>query len=242
MDHTIVTNQITGWIKEKIETAPAKGIVIGLSGGIDSSVTAALCTRATPNVLGLIMPCESNPADKEFALRVARLFSIKTIEVNLNRPLYAMLDATGTNTRETAGPNNIPVANLKARLRMTTLYYHANKNNYLVAGSGDRSEFQVGYFTKYGDGGADIFPVGNLLKTEVQELGIYLNVPREICEKAPSAGLWSGQLSEVERGLSYKDIDEYLKTGEGSSEIKQRYEYLHNISQHKRALPPVPEF
>jgi len=125
---------------------------------------------------------------------------------------------------------------------MMTLYYYANKLRYLVAGSGDRSEITVGYFTKWGDGAADVFPIGNLLKTEVQELGSYLGVPEPIVRKPPSAGLWPGQVSEGELGITYGEIDRYIRTGEAEPDISKRIERLVSASAHKRRLPPVPDF
>jgi len=131
-------------------------------------------------------------------------------------------------------------ANLKPRLRMLTLYYLANRLGYLVVGSGNRSELEVGYFTKYGDGGVDILPLGNLLKSEVWELARYLGIPEEIISKPPSAGLWPGQTDEGELGISYEELDRYLMSGEASAEVKQRIEALSRSSSHKRCPPPSP--
>jgi NAD+ synthase len=133
-------------------------------------------------------------------------------------------------------------ANVKARLRMVTLYYTANQMCYLVAGSGNRSEITVGYFTKHGDAGADILPLGNLVKKEVKELATYLEIPREIIDKQPSAGLWSGQSDEEEMGFSYEALDRYILTGGASNEIKSRIEFMKASSQHKIQMPPVPNF
>ncbi len=237
-----VANKLTFWIKSKIRAAQAKGVVIGLSGGIDSSVLAALCKRASPEaLLGLIMPCHSNPEDEMYARMVVDKFNIPVKKVMLDGVFDAYL-GTVEEQNVTASVDNLCVANLKPRLRMATLYFFANKLRYLVAGSGDRSEIVVGYFTKYGDGAADIFPLGNLLKTELKALGAYLGVPQPIIDKPSSAGLWPGQVSEGELGITYGEIDGYIKTGEAAPAVKKRIEQLIAASEHKRHLPPVPEF
>ncbi len=235
-------DRLIEWIKGRIQTANARGVVIGLSGGIDSSVLAALCVRAAPDgLLGLIMPCHSNPEDEMYARMVVDKFGIPVKKVELDGVFDTFIRTVGEGNAA-ASKDNLCVANLKPRLRMMTLYFYANKLGRIVAGSGDRSEIAVGYFTKYGDGAADIFPLGNLLKTEVQELGAYLGVPQIIVEKPPSAGLWPGQVSEGELGISYKEIDRYIKTGEAAPEVRDRIERLTRASAHKRQLPPVPDF
>jgi NAD+ synthase len=134
------------------------------------------------------------------------------------------------------------IANLKARLRMVTLYHFANEMNYMVAGSGNRDELTVGYFTKYGDGGVDILPIGNLLKSQVRELAQYLGIPQPIIDKPPSAGLWPGQTDEGEMGITYEELDCFLMTGKATNKTKQKIEILASCSEHKRHLPPVPPF
>jgi len=176
-----------------------------------------------------------------YARMVVDKFNIPVKKVVLDGVFDAYL-GTVEEQNVTASVDNLCVANLKPRLRMATLYFFANKLNYLVAGSGDRSEITVGYFTKYGDGAADIFPLGNLLKTELKALGAYLGVPKVIVEKPSSAGLWPGQVSEGELGITYGEIDQYIKTGEAAPEVKKRIEQLIAMSAHKRQLPPVPEF
>ena len=133
-------------------------------------------------------------------------------------------------------------ANLKARLRMVTLYHVANQMKYLVAGSGNRSELTVGYFTKHGDSGVDILPLGNLVKKEVRELARFLKIPPAIIDKPPSAGLWAGQTDEAEMGFSYEALDRYILTGDAPEEIKKRIVALKAASVHKCTTPPVPEF
>ena len=227
------------WIKEKTVAAGGKGVVLGMSGGLDSSVVAVLCHRAFPkNVLGVVMPCYSDPEDKEHALAVASKFSIPTREVVLDPVFDTLLHALSGDKVET-GANRLAEANLKARLRMLTLYCFANQLEYMVAGAGNRSELSVGYFTKYGDGGADILPLGNLVKSQVRELAGFLDIPQPIIDKPPSAGLWRGQTDEGELGISYEELDRYLVTSEASGGLRQKIESMIAASAHKRLPPPV---
>jgi len=137
----------------------------------------------------------------------------------------------------------MPEANIKPRLRMTSLYFVANSLNYLVAGTGNRSELTLGYFTKHGDGGSDVLPIGHLVKSEVRALARDLGVPAPIIDKAPSAGLWIGQTDEAEMGFSYDMLEMYLNDGPGAvpPDVATRIESLHTSSAHKRKTPPIPE-
>ena len=137
----------------------------------------------------------------------------------------------------------VPIANIKPRLRMTTLYFFANTINYLVAGTGNRSELSIGYFTKYGDGGADVLPLAHLVKSEVRALARELNVPPAIIERTPSAGLWLGQTDEEDMGFTYADLERYLEEGpQGvSPALAMRIERLVRMSDHKRQLPAIPD-
>jgi len=125
---------------------------------------------------------------------------------------------------------------------MVTLYYAANQLNYLVVGSGNRSELTAGYFTKYGDSGVDILPIGNLVKKEVRELAAFLGVPQVIIDKPPTAGLWPGQTDEGEMGFTYEALDNYILTGQAPADLKKRIDAMNARSAHKRATPPVPDF
>jgi NAD+ synthase len=125
---------------------------------------------------------------------------------------------------------------------MLTLYYFANQFRYMVIGSSNRSELTVGYFTKYGDGGVDILPLGNLVKSQIRELASFLGIPQQIIDKPPSAGLWKGQTDESEMGFSYEELDRYIITGEASSEVRGKIESMITASNHKRLLPPLPDF
>ena len=239
MDTQQTDQKLAQWIEEKVSAAGLKGAVFGMSGGIDSSVVAALCKSVfQQNILGLIMPCHSNPQDEEHALAVADKFSIPTKRIELDA-VYDNLLALYSNGD---GANNLAKANLKARLRMVSLYFHANQLGYMVIGSGNKSELTVGYFTKYGDGGVDILPLGNLVKCQVRELAAFLGVPQTIINKPPSAGLWQNQTDETEMGCSYEELDRYITGGEASPENRLKIEKMATASYHKLNLPPIPDF
>src|SRR4030043_727741 len=190
MDTELLARKLTAWIKEKVEAAGCRGIVLGMSGGIDSSVVAVLCRQAFPqSTLGVIMPCQSIDEDKIHAEAVAKQVSIPVKMVVLDGIYDALLQILPAFTPDPS-LTRIAQANLKARLRMVTLYHVANQMKYLVAGSGNRAELTIGYFTKHGDSGVDILPLGNLVKKEVRDLARFLKIPREIIDKAPSAGRW----------------------------------------------------
>ncbi len=236
-----MADKLVAWIGEKVADAGCKGTVMGLSGGIDSSVVAVLCRRAFPQTtLGLLMPCYSQPEDAEHAHLVADKFSIPTRTVPLDTIFDDLLQVL---PGEPCDPTveRLAQANLKARLRMLTLYFAANQLNYLVVGSGNKSELAVGYFTKYGDGGVDILPLGNLVKGEVRALAEYLGIPRPIIDKPPSAGLWPQQTDEAEMRLSYEELDGYLTTGVANDGIRQKIEARIAAGRHKLQPPPMPE-
>lgn len=230
---------ISNWIREQVRRAGVGGTVFGLSGGVDSAVVAALCKEATgEDTLGLIMPCHSLDEDITHARLLADTFQVKTLTVDLS-PVFDSLKAM------LPEGNQLAYANLKPRLRMMTLYYFANLNHYLVIGTGNKSEISVGYFTKYGDGGVDILPLGDFLKSEVRELARSLKVPRVIIDKPPSAGLWAGQTDESEMGVTYEEIDNYLKgleektTSNLTSQVKNKINAMMMASEHKRTPIPI---
>ncbi|MFH1775236.1 MAG: NAD(+) synthase [Chloroflexota bacterium] len=242
MDTEELAERLVSWIKDQVATCGCRGVVLGMSGGIDSSVLAVLSERAqSRDMLGVIMPCHSNPQDEAHARAVASKFSVPTERVVLDSVYDALLKVLPGGD---AGPGvvRLALANLKARLRMLTLYYFANRLGYLVAGSGNRSELAVGYFTKYGDSGVDILPLGNLLKRQVRELARFLGVPAEIIEKPPSAGLWEGQTDEAELGCSYEQLDRCLIGGAAPEEVKSKIECMMAAAAHKLKLPPLPDF
>jgi NAD+ synthase len=207
MDYKKLATDISNWIKKQVEEANAKGVVFGVSGGVDSSVVSVLCKNVFPKEhLALILPCFSSKRDLDDAELVVKKFSLNYKIINLGDVFLAFSKILGFNTQD----KELAVVNIKPRLRMITLYYFANKLNYLVVGTGNKSELTMGYFTKYGDGGVDILPLGDLTKTEVYKLAKVLNIPQRIIKKPPSAGLWPGQTDEEEMGIKYKLLDKII--------------------------------
>ncbi len=242
MDTRQLADKLVLWIRERVLSAGCRGVVVGMSGGLDSSVLAVLCHRAfLQSMLGAIMPCYSSREDEEHAQAVASQFSIPTKRVVLDAVFDTLLKTLPDEGIEPP-VSQIAKANLKARLRMLTLYYFANQLKYMVVGSGNRSELSAGYFTKYGDGGVDILPLGNLVKGQVRELAGFFDIPQPIIDKSPSAGLWQGQTDEDELGFSYNELDRYLLTGEASDVLREKIESRMAASNHKRLLPQVPNF
>ena len=236
-----LAEKLVSWIRESVLAGGCRGAVLGMSGGIDSSVVAALCQRALPqSVLGVLMPCHSHPQDSQHALAVASKFSIPTRTVVLDSVYDTLIKLLPEDSADPA--NRLARANLKVRLRMTTLYYFANQLRYMVVGSSNRSELTTGYFTKYGDGGVDIAPIGNLVKRQVRELARSLGIPDEIISKPPSAGLWAGQTDEADMGFSYEELDGYLLTGQASDAVRARIEPMVAAARHKLSTPRLPAF
>lgn len=232
-----VCDEAVQWIRERVESAGAKGIVLGMSGGIDSAVVAALVKRAYPdNCLCIAMPCYSDPVDLEHGKLAAEAVGIEMKIVVLNDAFDTMKKLVGAKDTDP----RLAIANIKSRLRMITLYYHAGVHNYLVAGTGNRSELTIGYFTKYGDGGSDMLPIASFVKKEVRELAKYLGVPEIIITKAPTAGLWENQTDETEMGMTYEELDNYILTGEARQEVKNKVDTMFARSEHKRV--PIPRF
>jgi len=235
-----ISARIVSWLKEQVEKSGAKGLVFGLSGGIDSACVGVLSKKAFgDDCLGLIMPCESHIDDKDMAFLVANKFSIPVKKISLDEPFKKLLKILPSSD------NRLSIANIKPRLRMLTLYYFASNYNYLVAGTDNKTEAMLGYYTKYGDGGVDILPIGSLFKTQVRQLARELNIPRKIIERKPSAGLWAGQFDEDEIGLSYDEIDTILKAIESHSTENidktklDKIKVIMSNSQHKRDSIPV---
>jgi NAD+ synthase len=249
-------NDLAEWLRQHLTLAGAHGFVVGLSGGLDSAVVARLCQMAAPGkVVGVLMPCHSDARDEADARLVADHFDIPTIRIDL-APAYDRLladlrmafmslppDQAPSRSEASDTQVKLPLVNVKPRLRMTTLYFVANSLNKLVAGTGNRSELTIGYFTKYGDGGADVLPIGSLLKSEVQSLARALEIPAPILEKPPSAGLFLGQTDEADMGFSYGDLENYLTNGPDavSPALAMRIERLVRATDHKRALAPTPD-
>lgn len=205
------TSEIIEFIRKIVKNANAAGVVVGLSGGVDSSLAAALCVRALgkERVLGVIMPTEfTPPQDIEDARDLAERLGIRTKLVNIHDIEEASF--RGLRCDQKDPKQKIPMANIRARIRMVILYYYANLNNYLVAGTGDRSEALIGYFTKYGDGAADFLPIRHLYKAQVRELARHLGVPEKIAYKPSSPQLYPGHKVTDEIPLTYEELDPVL--------------------------------
>ena len=227
------------WLRERVSEAHADGIVLGLSGGIDSSVLAALGREALgrDKVFGIIMPCHSIDEDEADAKLLAETVDVDFIRVDLTEVFDSMLKSIGGDL------NSLVKSNMKARLRMVTLYAVAQSRNFLVCGTSNKSEYETGYFTKFGDSGSDLMPLANFLKRDIRELAKILNVPEKIINKAPSAGLYEGQTDEADMGFSYDVLDEYLATGKISDEKKrERIDVMRRRSEHKRKPIPIFKF
>jgi NAD+ synthase len=254
--------RLAGWMRQRVQAAGAGGLVVGLSGGLDSAVVARLSQLAMPGgVVGVILPCHSDPQDERDALAAARHFAVPTRRIDLSEAYDALLaalqpavaasvlsprGAQPARAEEPLDPlrGRVPLANIKPRLRMAALYFLANTLNYLVAGTGNRSELAVGYFTKWGDGGVDLLPLGRLVKRQVRAMAEELGVPKAIIDRPPSAGLWTGQRDEEEMGFTYADLERYLAEGpQGvAPALAMKIERLVRGSDHKRELPPLPDF
>lgn len=253
IDYEYVTRRIIDFVRSYIRDSGARGAVIGLSGGVDSSVTAHILVRALgkDNVIGLILPYRTTPPeDIEDAKFVAESLGIKYYYIDIGdiRNAFARsIPVFDEGDRVAAG-------NLLPRIRMTILYYFANRFNMVVAGTGDKSELLIGYYTKYGDGGVDILPIGDLYKTQVRYLGKYLGLPDRIAFKPSSPRLWEGQTAEGELGIKYEDIDvilhalvDYRMTPEQAAEATGKpIELVQAVwrrvlsTEHKRKPPIVP--
>ena len=223
------------YIRNKLSEAHADGIVFGNSGGKDSALVGILCKAACDNTVGVIMPCSSKRnygEDAEDGRALAGQFGIETRVVDLTPVREAELKAL----EGAVVLNDMALTNIAPRLRMTTLYAIGAAENRLVAGTGNRSETYMGYFTKWGDGASDFNPIADLCATEVFAFLRFLNAPASIVEKAPSAGLFEGQTDEAEMGVTYAAIDNYLLHGEVNEHDKAIIDRYHSRSEHKRRL------
>ncbi len=242
------------FIKNKVGKAGAEGAVIGLSGGLDSSTIAYLTVKALgkEKVLAVFMPEKGVTEEKDFedVEKIVKDLKIDSKTIPVNSILKKIKNKVGASEKE-----QMSLANMKARIRMLILYYFANKFNYLVVGTSNKSEYKCGYFTKYGDGASDIDPMGSIYKTNVKKIAKEVGVPKRIIKKQPSAGLWKDQTDEKELGLSYEKIDKIYKGLEmGFSETKiakalgikksevEKFEKMEKNSQHKREGPAILDF
>ena len=235
MRNTII--QCEQWLRDEVNNAHAQGIVLGLSGGIDSSVLAALGREALgqDGVLGVIMPCHSISDDEADARLLAETLGVKFERVDLSGVFDSLCAGVDSEL------SSLTQSNMKARLRMVTLYAFAQSRNFLVCGTSNRSEYETGYFTKYGDSGVDLMPLAGFLKRDIRAMARELHVPERIITKAPSAGLYAGQTDEGDMGFTYDVLDEYLSSGKIDDEkAKQRIDVMRRRSEHKRK--PIPIF
>ncbi len=229
---------ISGWMRKLSDSAGAAGGIFGVSGGLDSALLVALAKQAwQQNCMGLVLPCHSAKQDVDDAIYVLRHFDCRYKLLDLTPVFDAFISILG---QADGQAGFMARANLKPRLRMAALYYYANMMNYMVVGTTNRSEYFVGYFTKYGDGGVDMLPLANLTKSEVRQLSKALGVPDRILAKTPSGGLWEGQTDEAEMGFSYTLLDAYLRGEPIPQDLQARIMEMHRKSDHKRNLPPIP--
>ena len=240
---------ITEFISSMVRSAEAQGVVLGVSGGIDSALVAKLSVDALgeKKVLGLVLPSGKGSAqDVKDAKKVIEWLGIRSMTMDIEPMVRSFTKPLEPDPRQ--------LGNIKARSRMVILYHYAATLGHLVAGTGNKSELLVGYFTKFGDGGSDMLPIGDLYKCQVRELSQELGVPKRVIDKAPSAGLWKGQTDEMELGISYDELDpilygiekglspEEISKATGSS-MKQvlKIEAMMEATQHKRKMAHIPK-
>ncbi|MFP5453783.1 NAD(+) synthase [Parvimonas sp. G1641] len=224
-----VVDNLVEWLRDSVKEANCKGIVYGLSGGVDSAVIAALSKLAFGDEsLAIMMPINSSFEDEIDAKLVIDKFNLNAIKVDLSRTYSEFVEVVEK------GDNQMAYANVKPRLRMTTLYYYAQLKGYLVVGTSNKSEFTVGYFTKYGDSGSDLMPLVDFTKKEIFELARYLEIPDKIIQKPPSAGLFEDQTDEDEMGFTYNDLEKYINNEKIDERIEEKINRMVKISEHKR--------
>ena len=241
MKHETVVQYLIEWLQEKVSAAGAQGVVLGLSGGIDSAVAAVIAKKAFPeDCMAIMMPCQSPVTDILHSQMLVEQFDIPYRMVEIENAYNVLLPQFESFIKKDGADGKLLRANIKPRLRMITLYYSAQARNYLVLGTSNKSEISIGYATKHGDGAADLQILGDLLKKEVYQIAEYLGIPDVIIQKPPSAGLWPDQTDEAEMGITYEDLDRYLETGIGEPAVINRIQKMVSASEHKRRLPPVP--
>jgi len=224
-----IVDNLVEWLRDSVKEANCKGIVYGLSGGVDSAVIAALSKLAFGDEsLAIMMPINSSFEDEIDAKLVIDKFNLNAIKVDLSRTYSEFVEVVEK------GGNQMAYANVKPRLRMTTLYYYAQLKGYLVVGTSNKSEFTVGYFTKYGDSGSDLMPLVDFTKKEIFELARYLEIPDKIIQKPPSAGLFEDQTDEDEMGFTYNDLEKYINNEKIDERIEEKINRMVKISEHKR--------
>ncbi|XGI83077.1 NAD+ synthase [Halorutilales archaeon Cl-col2-1] len=252
-DTAEAVDTVTDFVTRKVDEAGADGVVVGLSGGIDSTASAAVAVEAlgSEKVVGMVMPGEpSEEHNVKDAHSIADSLGIEKKEIQIEPVVDEFVDSVEYEPKKEA------VGNVRARSRMVFEYLEANQRNLLVLGTGNRTELLIGYFTKYGDGAVDILPLGGLYKSEVRDVARHLGIDEQFVEKTPTAGLWEGQTDESELGATYDTIDDVLRclvdrglsVGETADEVDvdvetvERFEKMYETSVHKRSPPPYPGF
>ena len=231
---------IVKFIQDYMWFAHANGFVLGLSGGVDSSLVAALAKKAVgkENLMCIMMPIDSDPSDLNDAMEVANALDLRYIVLDGSKSYHETLNRF---EEQGISLDKMSQSNLKVRIRMTMLYAYGQTHNYLVLGTDNMDERYTGYFTKYGDGAADLLPIVYLTKGEVVAASKMLGVPTHLAERTPSAGLFEGQTDEKEMGVTYKDLDDFLLGNPVDEAVKERINHLHRVSEHKRKDIPTPE-
>ncbi|NLB75275.1 MAG: NAD+ synthase [Crenarchaeota archaeon] len=253
MDFAKVQSRICRFIKEYIENTEAKGIILGLSGGIDSALTAALSSLAIggENVLALILPEKETCTQQDLmdAKTIADMFHLQTQTVDMSE----VLDVFYKSIPIFDHANRLCKGNIKARTRMIYLYYYANIQNRIVVGTSDKSETSVGYSTKWGDAAADILPISDLYKTQIRRLAMHVGIPKELALKPSSPSLWPNQMAESELGIKYETLDlilygleQFMKPEEIAKQLDIQQAIVNRIqtriltTEHKRRMPISP--
>lgn len=228
-------NQIENWIKEEVNKANAKGVIIGISGGIDSALVSYLAKKAFPNdSLGILMPINKDrDFDLDDGLELVQKFNLNHQIIDLHDQYIQMKNKLNLKSQLSMG-------NLQARLRMITLYAIAQEKNYLVLGTDNKAEYYLGYFTKWGDGSCDLLPIVHLYKSQVFNYAKEIGVPESIINKKPSAGLWEEQFDETELGFSYDDYERYDKNLLKDEQLIKKIENQIKKTEHKRLSIPKP--
>ena len=244
-----VSKHITNWIENYINKSGAKGIVVGVSGGVDSALTSTLCAETGHNILCLEMPIYQNKdqvsrSKKHIDWLMSKYPNVTSKQIELNDTFESFVNSLPDNSSD---KHELSLANTRSRLRMVTLYYFSALNNYIVAGTGNKVEdFGIGFYTKYGDGGVDISPIADLLKSEVFTLAKFHNIIDEIIEAEPNDGLWNDNRSDEEQiGASYEEIEDAMMNFNKSDNLSKRekevldiFDSFHKANKHK--MDPIP--
>ncbi|MGL5205716.1 MAG: NAD(+) synthase [Metamycoplasmataceae bacterium] len=233
MEYLKYYKYLVSWLREEVKKAGAKGVIVGISGGIDSALVGAIAKEAFPNdSLGILMPISNRINDLNDGLELCKTIDLSHQIIDLKNEFEIL-------SKKLNLTKNLTKANLQARMRMSTLYAIAQEKSYLVLGTDNYAEFYLGYFTKYGDGGCDLLPIIHLHKSEVFEMAKLLKLPNSIIFKAPSAGLWDNQEDEKELGFTYNDFESFIKHKPLDKSIIEKIEKQHQNTKHKR--DPIPQ-